>query len=187
MSYPREKDVKNEKNYTTHVYDEMNILREPISNRIASSKDVAELIQQYRLSALPKHGLLVMAQNSSVIGNFLVENFSFKTVTDLIANIPTAKSVIAYGNTEQKAQMKELEKRLNSVDYKLLDYIQVNSDANGIRGAYNSYADNDTLRETQVKYGTNELKETREKKVDMPWQSGEKQAGVQKESNGVSR
>ena len=185
QTFPRESNFRNETKYSTHSFDGQEILREPIKDKIRSSKEVAELVQQYRFSALPKHGLLVLANNHSVIANFLVYDFDFDTVMDKIAMIPIAKSVVAYGNTEQRKEINRLTKELKLLDYSLLDYIQVNSDANGVKGAYKSYADDSILGEVQEKYGTNTIKADNPRKMEMPWESNDND--TQNRTKGIGR
>lgn len=156
--------------HTAHTFDEMEILDKPISNAITSSDDVAKVIQQLRFSALPKFGLLALSQSNHIIGNFFVDNLSLKNVTDIIAPLPTVRSVITYGNTEQEKEMVQLRKELKEVDFNLLDYVQVNSNANGVKGAYKSYADEGLLREVQKKYGTNSILSEPKKELK-PWES----------------
>lgn len=158
--------------YESYSYDEMKVLREPIGT-VVSSKSVAEIIQQYRFSALPKHGILALSIANGAVANFFVDEFDLKTITDIVANIPTVKNVIAYGNTDKKEEMKELEILLKGLGLKLLDYVQVNSNANGVKNAYVSYSDEGVLGEIQAKYGTNEIKESAlMKKKEFPWEGG---------------
>src|SRR5690606_15556339 len=127
---------RHEKNNNTslnaYVFDEMKILSEPISGSISSSRDVAELIQQKRFSALPKYGILALATNSSVLANFLVDDLSIKKVADVIAPLPNVTSVIAYGNTNAKHEINLLSKGLKDNGLRFLDYIQLNSNGNGV-------------------------------------------------------
>ena len=46
---------------------------------------------------------------------------------------------------------------LESADVKVLDYVIVNSDSEGVKGYYESYADQNKLNETQAEYGTNSI------------------------------
>jgi hypothetical protein len=167
--FSRDESLKEGKHYSAHVFDEMKVLREPIS-KITGSKDVAELIQQTRFSALPKHGILVLSSDLSVTGNYFVDDLSLKMVTDIIAHLPGARSLIIYGNTNQEGEMIELRKSLMPFDYDLLDYIQVNSNANGVKAAYKSYADEGLLNETLEKYGTNQIKQAHLKQNPKPWE-----------------
>jgi len=80
-------------------------------------------------------------------------------------------AVIAYGNTDQEREMIELRKSLLPFDYSLLDYVQVNSNANGVKAAYKSYADEGLLNETFAKYGTNQVKQPSPKQDLKPWES----------------
>lgn len=153
----------------------MEILSEPIFNEIRSSEDVAKVIQQLRFSALPKFGLLALNQANSVVANFLVEDLSFKNVSDLIAPLPTVRSVIAYGNTNQEKEVPTLGRQLKQVEFNLLDYIQINSNGNGVKGAYKSYGDEGLLREVQKKYQTNSIV-TERKNGLKPWENQEQDA-----------
>jgi hypothetical protein len=148
----------------------MKVLREPIT-RIAGSKDVAELIQQTRFSAFPKQGILALGSDMSVTGNYFLDSLSLKNVTDIIAPLPGVRSLIAYGNTNQEREIIELRKSLLPFDYSLLDYVQVNSNANGVKAAYKSYADEGLLNETLTKYGTNQIKQPSTKQDLKPWES----------------
>lgn len=166
----RDETPREGKHYSAHVFDEMKVLREPIT-RISGSKDVAELIQQTRFSALPKHGILALGSDLSITGNYFLDNLSLKSVTDVIAPLPGVRSLIAYGNTDQEREMMELRKSLLPFDYSLLDYVQVNSNANGVKAAYKSYADEGLLNETLNKYGTSQIKQASAKQNLKPWES----------------
>lgn len=164
---------RHEKNNNTslnaYVFDEMKVLSEPIFGSITSSQDVAELIQQKRFSAFPKYGVLALATNNSVIANFLVDDLSIKNVTDVIAPLPNVSGVIAYGNTKAENEINLLNKSLKENGFRFLDYIQLNSNGNGVSGAYKSSADDGLISEIQGKYGTSSLQN--ELKKGLPWES----------------
>jgi len=168
--FARNEAPREGKHYSAHIFDEMKVLREPIT-RIAGSKDVAELIQQTRFSAFPKQGILALGSDMSVTGNYFLDSLSLKNVTDIIAPLPGVRSLIAYGNTNQEREIIELRKSLLPFDYSLLDYVQVNSNANGVKAAYKSYADEGLLNETLTKYGTNQIKQPSTKQDLKPWES----------------
>lgn len=168
--------------HTAHTFDEMEILSEPIFNKIRSSEDVAKIIQQLRFSALPKFGLLALNQANSVVANFLVEDLSFKNVSDLIAPLPTVRSVIAYGNTNQEKEVSKLGRQLKKVEFRLLDYIQINSNGNGVKGAYKSYGDEGLLREVQKRYQTNSIVTERRNGLK-PWENLEQDATASSKKN----
>ncbi|KEQ28800.1 hypothetical protein N180_19740 [Pedobacter antarcticus 4BY] len=168
--FSRDETPREGKHYSAHIFDEMKVLREPIA-RIAGSKDAAELIQQTRFSAFPKHGILALSSDMSVTGNYFLDSLSLKNVTDIIAPLPGVRSIIAYGNTDQEREMIELRKSLLPFDYSMLDYVQVNSNANGVKAAYKSYADEGLLNETFAKYGTNQIKQPFPKQDLKPWES----------------
>ena len=159
-SYAREEGLYDQSvTHTAHIFDAMDILDKPLLDSISikSSQDVVKTIQQLRFSALPKHGILALNNRLNIIGNFFIKDFSLKTVTDVIGPMPTVTSVIAYGNTDQEKQMRILQKELNPFDFRLLDYVQLNSNEQGVTDAYKSYSEESILREIQKKYGTASL------------------------------
>lgn len=157
------------KTYKAYAFDEMDILREPLVFNVSQHRDVVPLIQQIRFSAAPKHGFLALASNNSVTANFLVNDFSLKSVTDIIAPLPAVRGIIAYGNTRQEEEINALRENIKHLGYDLLDYVQVNSNGNGVKGAYLSYETEGILRDIQEKYKTNDIKLS--KKIERPWET----------------
>ena len=154
VTYSRPLDSGNCKHQAVLLQD-MDFLREPIG-KVTSSREAFQLIQQFRFSALPKFGLMVLSASNEVVANFLVDNLDIKTVAKAVASVPNGTQVIAYGNQESPL-VKNIKDKLEKFDIPLLDYIQFDSDGVGVKDAYKSCADEGILHDIQERYQTNSV------------------------------
>lgn len=154
MIHPKES--KNmDVSYRAVTYHDMNILREPLG-KIRHNEDAFALIQQKRFSALPKYGLFIIAQDASVLANFIVDQLDLKTMVKAVASVPNGRGVLAYGNRDVE-DIQAIKAKLAKFDVPLLDYIQFNSNGKAIQKAYNSYYESGVLNEIQTKFQTNNV------------------------------
>jgi len=153
--FVRPEGVGNFEHQAVTLHD-MDFLREPIG-RVTSSNEAFELIQQFRFSALPKYGAMVLNSANEVVGNFLMDDLTLKTVAKAVVSVPNGVSVIAYGNRDTSVT-KSLDQRLRKFGIPLLDYIKVNSNGQGVQGAHKSYSDTYILNDIQERYQTNPVK-----------------------------
>jgi hypothetical protein len=146
------------KNLKVEVMDEQQILSEPVV-AISGSQDVSTFLMQTRFTALPKHGMLLLNNSGQIIGNYIFKKgFDYKEVVSFIGESATAAGVIFYSNQDQyKSGVKPMTRSLQSASIRVLDYVVVNSDSEGVKGYYESYADQNKLNETQAEYGTNSI------------------------------
>lgn len=142
------------------LFDGAQVLMEPLG-KIKNSRNAAEIIQQYRFSALPKIGVLPTNLQLEVLGNFLLDDVNVKDIAEIVSRLPSGKNVILYGN-QANENISSIQEELKSLRIELLDYIQIDSNSPSIVEAYKSYADEGVLRELQEKYGTSTLSETNE-------------------------
>lgn len=140
------------------VMDEQKILSEPVAS-IKSSMDVSQFLMQVRFTALPKHGMLLLNNKNEIIGNYIFKKgFDYNEATSFVAEAGVGTAIIFYSNQNQfESGIRPMIKSLESADIKVFDYVIVNSDSEGVKGYYESYADSGKLSETQAKYGTNSI------------------------------
>jgi hypothetical protein len=114
---------------------------------------------QVRFTALPKHGMLLLNNGAQIIGNYIFKKgFDYKEAVSFIGESATTTNVIFYSNQDQyKSGVKPMTRSLRSAGIGVLDYVIVNSDSEGVKGYYESYADQNKLNETQAEYGTNSI------------------------------
>ena len=101
---------------------------------------------------------MVLNSANEVVGNFLMDDLTLKTVAKAVVSVPNGVSVIAYGNRDTSVT-KSLDQRLRKFGIPLLDYIKVNSNGQGVQGAYKSYSDSSILNYIQERYQTNSVKD----------------------------
>jgi DNA repair protein RadC len=142
------------------IMDEQKILSQPF-DAIRDSRGVAEFLMQVRFTALPKDGMLLLNNKNEIIGNYIFKKgFNYRETTSFIAEAATGTGVIFYSNRGQSgfySGVNPMIRALGSAEIKVLDYVVVNSDSEGVKGYYESYADQGKLNETQAEYGTNSI------------------------------
>ena len=121
--------------------------------------DVSEFLMQLRFTALPKHGMLLLNNNNEIIGNYIFKKgFDYKETVSLVADSAIGTGIIFYSNQDQfESGIKPMIKSLEAAQVKVFDYVIMNSESEGVKGYYQSYADENKLRETQAEYGTNSI------------------------------
>ena len=142
----------------TEVMDEQRILSQPVKD-IKNSSDVAEFLMQVRFTALPKHGMLLLNNQNQIIGNYIFKKgFNYDEAVSFYSEAAAGTGVIFYSNqNEYYGGVKPLIGLFDAALIKVYDYVLVNSDSEGVKGYYTSFADSDKLNETQAKYGTNSI------------------------------
>lgn len=139
------------------LMDEQKILSEPVVS-IQNSADVADFLMQLRFTALPKHGMLLLNQNKQVIGNYIFKKaYDYNETTSFIAQAGIGTLVIFYTNQGDYNLLLKTTRPLEAAGIKVLDYVVVNSESEGVKGYYQSFADSNRLLETQAEYGTNSI------------------------------
>jgi DNA repair protein RadC len=164
ISFVQSRDITKEnieeynKALKVEIMDEQKILSEPVAS-IKSSMDVSQFLMQVRFTALPKHGMLLLNNKNEIIGNYIFKKgFDYNEATSFIAEAGVGTGIIFYSNQNQfESGIKPMVKSLESADVKVFDYVIVNSDSEGVKGYYESYADSGKLSETQAEYGTNSI------------------------------
>jgi hypothetical protein len=126
---------------------------------IKDSTSVSQFLMQLRFTALPKHGMLLLNNKNEIIGNYIFKKgFDYNEATSFIAGSGVGTGVIFYSNQDQfSSGVKPMIDSLGSAEIKVFDYVIVDSDSEGVKGYYQSYADENKLQETQSKYGTNSI------------------------------
>lgn len=170
LSFVKKRDISKEtiadynKALKAEMMDEQKILSEPVK-AIRSSMDASEFLMQLRFTALPKHGMLLLNNKNEIIGNYIFKKgFDYKETVSFVADSGIGTGIIFYSNQDQfESGVKPMIKSLEAADVKVFDYVIMNSESEGVRGYYQSYADENKLSETQAEYGTksipNELRE----------------------------
>jgi DNA repair protein RadC/predicted amidophosphoribosyltransferase len=140
------------------IMDEQKILSDPMGS-IKDSTSVSQFLMQLRFTALPKHGMLLLNNKNEIIGNYIFKKgFDYNEATSFIAGSGVGTGVIFYSNQDQfSSGVKPMIDSLGSAEIKVFDYVIVDSDSEGVKGYYQSYADENKLQETQSKYGTNSI------------------------------
>jgi hypothetical protein len=139
------------------VMDEQKILSEPVVS-IQDSSDVADFLMQLRFTALPKHGMLLLNQNKQIIGNYIFKKaYDYNETTSFIAQAGVGTLVVFYTNQSDYNLLLKTTRPLEAAGIKVLDYVVINSESEGVKGYYQSFADSNRLLETQAEYGTNSI------------------------------
>lgn len=158
-SYERDKSLPEGQELEVSIMDDQKVLKSIIS-KVLNSKDVAEAIQQLKFTAMPKHGALILNQRNEIIGNyFYKKDIELRQTIDFVAESGIGVSVIMYGNQLPNDTVRDISSQLEPLGVKMLDYIVVNSNGEGVIGYYESMSDMGVLDETQEKYGTSVVKE----------------------------
>lgn len=160
-----------------HQFDMVEVLSEPLGV-ISNSADAVKAIQQWRFSATPKSAMILMNHSLEIIANIKIQDTELAKIrkeqkssaTDQTVfasyivreatKIPTATSIIIYGNTPLKGtRFASFQNTIKGIsEFSLLDVVQFNS-SEGVQGAYISAADTGVLGEVQEKYQTNSVRE----------------------------
>jgi DNA repair protein RadC/uncharacterized protein YdcH (DUF465 family) len=164
ISFVKNRDITKEsieeynKALKVEMMDEQEILSGPMGS-ISNSMDVSQFLMQLRFTALPKHGMLLLNNRNEIIGNYIFKKaFDYNETTSFIAEAGIGTGIIFYSNQDQfSSGFKRMMNALESADVKVLDYVIINSDSEGVKGYYESYADQGKLNETQAEYGTNSI------------------------------
>jgi len=148
-------------NLTTYTLNEQEILSEPLG-KVAGAEDSANVIQQFRFSAMPKNAALILDQNNKIIGNYVFQDgIEYEELTSFIGEFGIAKSVIFYGNQDNFSSVKDISRKLEKFSITVLDHIVTASNNDIVKGYYTSAQRSGLLSEVQEKYGTNSVEDNR--------------------------
>jgi DNA repair protein RadC len=153
----RDETLPMDKDYKTEITDEQKVLSAPIK-QVLNSNDVANVIKSFRFSAVPKNAVLLLNNRNEIVGNHLLqgETIDYNELLNIIGSNTQTTRIILYGNNNEVEAVNDIKQRLTNLNIDLADYIIVNQTSPDVRAYYQSAGDLGLLRETEVKYKTNE-------------------------------